>query len=177
MSITCSPGLAAGQQRGELRALVLDFDLAFAKQRLGMDRGVAGVGSKPDAKPDRRPPGRLDVEVRELRYQLLAVGLERIDPQIERRAACQRRALGAAFVAERAGKIRIEPFGIFALDVRRRVGKRCGPERRFLLFGQRLGRKARAAAQRFDGRDIETALALQHADERRARGHLAHEPG
>ena len=67
-------GLGAGEERGELRALVLDFDAALEKGRLGMDRRAFGIGREPDAKPDGRPSRRLDVEMRELRQHLLALG-------------------------------------------------------------------------------------------------------
>ena len=60
-------------------------------------------------------------KMRELRQHLLALGLERVDAHVERRAARQRRALGAALVAKDPREMRIEPFRIFALHVRRRV--------------------------------------------------------
>ena len=56
-------GLRSGQQRGELRALVLDFDHALHEGRLGMNGRRLGVGRVDDAQPDRRPAGRRRVEV------------------------------------------------------------------------------------------------------------------
>ncbi len=60
-------GLGAGEERGELRAFVLDFDAAFEESRLGMNRRAFGIRRKPDAQPDRRPSRRLGVKMRELR--------------------------------------------------------------------------------------------------------------
>ncbi len=108
-------GLGAGKNRGKLRAFVLDFDGTLAKGRLGVDRRASGIGGQPDAQPHRRPPRRLDIEMGELRQHLLALGHERVDAHIERRAARQRRALGAALVAENPREIGIEPIRIFAL--------------------------------------------------------------
>ena len=66
-------------------------------------------------KPKRRPPRRLDVEMREFWQHLLALGNQRVDAHIERRAARQRLALGAALVAKDPREIGIEPIRIFAL--------------------------------------------------------------
>ena len=115
--------------------------------------------------------------MRELGQHVLARAGKRIDPQIERRAARQRCAFGRPLVAEDARQIRIEPFRIIALDMRRRVDERIADERRTLRFRQRRRRIARAAAQRLDRRDIKPTLAVQHADQHRARRRLAHEPG
>ena len=114
--------------------------------------------------------------MRELRQHLLALGNQRVDAHIERRAARQRLALGAALVAKDPREIGIEPIRVFALHGWRRSAERAGIERRPLRFGQRRGRKALAAAQRRDGGDIKPALAMQHAEQHRARARLAHEP-
>ena len=76
-------------------------------------------------KPDRRPPRRLGVKMRELGNDVLALGLERIDAQIERRAARKRRAFRGAFVAEHAHEMRIEPVRIIALDMRAARRRAC----------------------------------------------------
>ena len=39
-------GLGAGEQRRQLRALVLNFDQTFKKGRLGVNRGALGVGGR-----------------------------------------------------------------------------------------------------------------------------------
>ena len=54
----------AGEQRCELRALVLDFDEALEIGRLGMDRRAFCVSRKPDAQAKRRPAGRLRAQDR-----------------------------------------------------------------------------------------------------------------
>ena len=51
-------GLGVGQQRGKLRAFVLDFDQALDEGRLGMDRRAAGIGGEHDAQAVRRPARR-----------------------------------------------------------------------------------------------------------------------
>ena len=106
----------AGEQRGKLRAFVLDFDRALAKHRLGMDRRAFGIGAKPDAQAERRPSRRFGAKMLELWQHLLALGDERVDAHIERRAARQRRALGGPLVAEHPREMRIEPIRIVALN-------------------------------------------------------------
>ena len=142
-----------------------------------MDRRAFGIGGSRMRKPERRPARRLGAEMRELRQHLLALGLERVDAHIERRAARQRRALGAALVAKHPRKIadRANPDSRPARLAAQQLSE-SGIERRPLRFRQRRRRKARAAAQRRDGRDIKPALALQHAEQHRARARLAHEP-
>ncbi len=114
--------------------------------------------------------------MRKLRQHVLARAEKRIDPHIERRAAGERGAFRGAFVTEDPRQIGIEPFRIVARDMGRRAGERAAKRRR-LRCRQRRGRVARAVAQRRDRRDIEPALAMQHADQHRARARLAHEPG
>ena len=82
----------------------------------------------------------------ELGQDLFALGLERIDAQIERRPARKRGAFGGAVVAERTRELRIEPFGIIAADMRRRFREAVAGECRPLGFRQWCGREARAAA-------------------------------
>jgi hypothetical protein len=156
--------LGAGKERGELRAFVLDFDAAFEEQRFGMNCRAFGIRGKTDAKANWRPSRRFGVKMRELGQRVFAGAGKRIDPQVERRAARQRHAFGSTFVAENPRQIRIEPFRIVAHDVRRRVAECSADERRPFRFGQRRGRIVRAAAQRFDRRDIERTLTMQHAD-------------
>ena len=65
-------GLGAGEQRGELRALVLDFDQALEIGELGMDRRALGIGAKLDAQAVRRPARRLGREIGERSRRLVA---------------------------------------------------------------------------------------------------------
>ena len=67
-------GFGVGQKRRELGALILDFDLAFKKNRLGMDCGTFGLSGKPKTQPDRRPTGRRSIEVLKLRQRLVSLG-------------------------------------------------------------------------------------------------------
>ena len=89
-----------------------------------MDGRTFCIRRKPDAQAERRPSRRLGMQMRELRQHLFALGLERIDAQVERRAARERGALGGAVFAEDARKMRIEPVGIIAENMRRRA---CEP--------------------------------------------------
>ena len=80
-------GLGAAQQRGELRAFVLHFDHALEKRRLGMDRRAFGV-----RRPSRcagRPATSASASTSRCASasrRLVAVRLEGVDPQVERRA-------------------------------------------------------------------------------------------
>jgi hypothetical protein len=67
------------QQRRELRAFVLDFDLAFEKNRLGVDGRVFGFGRKANANAERRPAGRRGIKVLQLRQSVVALDGKRID--------------------------------------------------------------------------------------------------
>src|SRR5262249_14167504 len=95
-------GFGARAERRNLRALVLHLDKSLEKGRLRMDRRTLGIGGKSDAQPDRRPARGHRLEVGERLDGVLAAALERVDAQVERRAACKRRALGRALLAERA---------------------------------------------------------------------------
>ena len=97
---------------------------------------------------------------------LVARGLERVDAQIERRAARERRALRGPLVAEHARKMRIEPFRIVAGDMRRRAVEEIGRTSACARLRQRLGRKAPAVGKPRDRLGIEPALEPQHAEQR-----------
>ena len=98
-------GLGVGEQRGELRAFVLDLDQALEVGGLGVHRGA--FRHRPRARM-RRPCGdqRVGSGARSASASsgLVAVALERVDAQIERRARGERRALLGALVAEHAGE-------------------------------------------------------------------------
>ena len=93
-------GLGAGQQRRELRALVLDFDQALEKGGLGVDRRALGVGAELDAQAVAATSASARARDRRALGRLVARGLQRVDAQIERRAGGERRALLGALVAE-----------------------------------------------------------------------------
>ena len=141
-----------------------------------MNRRAFRVRRKPNAQADRRPSRRLGVEMGELRQSFVALAFERIDPQIERRTACERSAFCGPLVAKHARKMRLKPIRVVAQNVGRRISERAAGERLALGLRQLLRREARAAAQRRNLLDIETALAMQHADEHRARAGPTHQP-
>ena len=170
-------GLGAGQQRSELRALVLDFDRALEKGGLRVNSGIFRIRRKPKPQTDRRPSRRLGVEMRELGRNLFALRLERIDAQVERRPARKRRAFRRVMLAEDSEKIRIEPLGIVPQNMRRCAAERIARQSRAFGFRQRRGRELCSAAQGRNVVDAEAALTMQHADEHGARAAFAHEPG
>ena len=110
----------------------------------------------------RRPIGDHGVgcgaEMLERGQHLFALGLQRVDAQIERRAARHRGRLRHAVVAEHGCQRRIQPFRIVAGDVRRRAVEGARGERRSLGLAQRLRRKTSAVAQRGDGLGRHAAL-------------------
>ena len=70
---------------------------ASAESRMRMPIGDHRVGSA--------------FKMRKLGQDFVALALQRVDPEIERRSACKRGPLRGAFVAEDARKMRVEPFG------------------------------------------------------------------
>ena len=174
-STTCSPGLRVGQQGRELRAFVLDFDQALQERRLGVDRRVLGLRAELDAQAERRPARRLGRKMGERGLRLLALGLERVDPQVERRAGGERRAFLRALLAEHAGEMRIEPLRIVAGDMGRRTIECRRREPRPLGLREQRRCEARAIGKPRDRVEVEPAFELEHAEEDRARRLLAHE--
>jgi hypothetical protein len=115
--------------------------------------------------------------MRELLRRLVAVGFERVDAQVERRARGERHALLDAFGAEGRRKLAVEPFRIVTEDMWRRAVEARGREARALVVGERCGREARAVAQRRDRVDTHGALALEHAEQHSARLVVTHDEG
>ena len=138
-------------------------------------RRALGVGAEHDAQAERRPAGGRRAQVRERFQHLLAIGLERIDPQVERRAAGERRAFGCALLAEHGGEMGVEPFRIVAGDPGRRAIEGGGFERGALGRLERGRRMAGAVAQPRDGVRLELALEAQHAEHQGARAAVAHQ--
>ena len=104
------------------------------------------------------------------RPHLVALALQRIDPQIERRARGESCSLLRTLVAEDARELRVEPFGIVAGDMRRRARREVRlREPRAFRLAQRRRRKAAAVGEPRDRVDVETAFALEHAEHDRAR--------
>ena len=143
-----------------------------------MDRRALGVGRKRNAQAHRRPLRRYRAKIGECSVcRRLALAFERVDPQVERRAARQRGAFGGALIAEHARERRIEPFGIVAGDPRRRAGEVGCIEPCALLVTQRGGRKACAVGKARDCGGVELAFEAEHAEHDRARRVGAHHEG
>ena len=116
----------------------------------------------------------------ERRQHPLAIGLEGVDAQIERRAAGEPRPLLGPLRAEYLGEMWVEPFRIIAGDPGRRARDggafaRGTLERGTLRGLERGGRMARAVAQARDRLHVELALQPQHAEHQIARLIPAHE--
>jgi len=142
-----------------------------------MDCRVLGVGVERDAQTDRRPARGDGIEMGQRVACGLRFGFEPIHPQIERRAARQRLALGYSLLAEHASEMGIEPLRIVARDPGRGAGEVGCREPRPLLRAQRRRRKAPTVGARRDRVAIELALEPQHAEDRRARALVAHDVG
>ena len=141
--------LGAGEERRELRALVLDLDPALEEFRLRLHGRAAPVLAGRDAQAEGRER-RLDgAEMRQRIVRLLAAGdLQRVDPQVERRAGGQRLHLGHEIVAEETPRAtaRSSPGN----RPRRGPGRRARSARlepRPLVAGQRLRGEALAREQ------------------------------
>ncbi len=80
----------------------------------------------------------------------LAIGLQRVDAQVDRRAIGERPALVDRRLAETLGEGRRQPFGIVALHMRGRAGEIARPQPLALGFAQRRRRVALAGEQRRD---------------------------
>ncbi len=106
-------GLGAGDQGGELRAFVLDIEEAR------LERGEAGK-RRPLAKPqpDRRQWRRLcrNPLGGERVARRLAIGLDQVDPEVDRRRPVEGRHLVLQSRAEGAIEMRLEPFRQIVCD-------------------------------------------------------------
>src|SRR3954468_24332039 len=94
-----------------------------------MDAGIARVSAELDAQPERRPRRRLYAEVRQRRQHLLAFGFQGVDAQVEWRAARHRGRLRYPLIAKYLRQIWLEPLGVIARDMRRRLLERARRER------------------------------------------------
>ena len=115
--------LGAAEQRRQLRAFVLHLDQALRVGRLGGERRAAAVGR------DRRCAARsataasaTGAEMGERRQRRVAVALQRVDAQVDRRALASALPSSTACVAEALGERRRQPFGKVAAHVRGRAG-------------------------------------------------------
>ena len=163
-------GLGAAEQRSELRALVLNFHQTFKKRRFGMDGRALCVRSESDAQAPRRPGRRLGREVGKRpappRARPLIVLTRRSSGAREASAAPS----SARVVAEALREMRVEPFRIIAGDMRRRAVEIAGFEPRALVVASaaqaHIASHPPACAM---ASGVEPALALEHAEQDRAR--------
>ena len=86
----------------------------------------------------------------ERRERLVAIGLQRVDAQVDRRAIGERPALLDRLVAETLGEGRRQPFGIVAAHMRGRAGEIARSQPLALGLAERRRRMAFAAEQRRD---------------------------
>ena len=116
-------GPGAGEQGRDLRAFVLHLVPAFAVAGLGLDmRAAAGARRLLDAHPERRMRRRLRLEAAQRLQHLVAIGLQRVRPEIDGSAAGERRPFLRRPRPERALEFGREPFRIIAPDMGRRIG-------------------------------------------------------
>ena len=121
-------GLGFGEERGELRALVLQLDEALDIGRVGGERRRAPVRAHGDAQAHGRERRRLGLEMGERAERLVATGLEKIHAQIDRRALGERPALLGRGRAEARLELGRKPFGEIANDMRGRAAKGPRPQ-------------------------------------------------
>ena len=120
-------GPGADQHRDDLAALVLHFEPALEVALLDLDVGGAAVaGPGRDADAVGGDGGRFSAEAREALEHPGPVGLQRVDAQIERRAAGHRVALADPERAEALLEGRHRPFGNIGADMLGRAGQRIG---------------------------------------------------
>ncbi len=145
-------GARIGEEGGQLRALVLHLDEPVLER---VRRGERRAVLEPEA--ERRPRRRLGVDVLggERAAGGLAVGLQRVDAQVERGRGVERRHLVFEAAAINRRQMRFEPVRQIAGDGARhlRVGQRAAGQtaREALLGGgQRGGAEAAAVEARGD---------------------------
>src|SRR5262249_28148264 len=115
--------------------------------------------------------------MRERLRHRIALALERVDPQVERRPARERGRLGGAVLSESAREMWIEPLRIVAGDPRRGAVEASPLESLALLGAQRTRRVAAVLGEASDRGRVEPALEREHAERDRARGVLVHQEG
>ena len=165
-SITCSPAFAPPSSAASCEPSSWISISPFRYAGSAWTAGLFASGPDHDAQAPRRPARLLRRIFAERFGRLRALALQRVDAQVERRARAERRRLLGAVLAERRGKMRVEPVGIVAAHMRGRVVEVRGAQPRVLVVGHRLGREARAVGELRDRLGIKAALARQHAEQR-----------
>ena len=156
-------GLGFGEERGELRALVLQLDEALDIGRVGGERRRAAVRAHGDAQAHGRERRRLGLEMGERAERLVAIGLETIHAQIDRRALGERPALLRRGRAEARLQLRREPFGEIAHHMRGRARKVRGRKPLAFGFGELRRRVALAGEQSGDRLGVEVLRLSERA--------------
>ena len=137
-----------GERGGHLRALVLHLEPALLESGFDLHVRVAPCPlDRRDAQAERRDGRRLCAGRLQLGKHALAVGLQRVDAHVERRAGGERRGFGDPIVAEGLAQERLAPVGTVGLNQRGRVSEFVLRQSRCLIGGGRFGREAVA----FDG--------------------------
>ena len=170
------PGLGLREERRKLRAFVLQLDETLDVSRVGGERGRAPVGAHGDPQAHGRERRRLGLEMSERAERLVARGLEKVHPQVDRRTLSQRPALVRGGSAEARLERGAEPLGKIAGDMSGRAGKVGGSEPRALGFRERGRRMALAGEERGDRLDIEAVRLLERAQNFGARAWASHHP-
>jgi hypothetical protein len=135
---------------------------------------------KPQRRIGRRPR---HIEMRQRFQHLAARGFQRIDAQIERRAAGQGHAFGHPRSSPNtdASELRIQPFGIVTRNISGRIRPDAAEvQRAALLVAVNGSDGAKRAIRRTWPQSASasmTTLQPQHAEQSRARRLLAHEIG
>src|SRR5690606_7549059 len=117
-------GLRQGEACRELRALVLDLELAIQKARLALQRGAAAVLAHRKAQAVGGMGRGQRTEVLELAGEGFSRRLERVDADVERRTRHHGLHLVDGGLAEGCGEGGREPFREVARDMRRCIGER-----------------------------------------------------
>ena len=162
-------GLGFRHERRELRALVLQLDMAFDVSRIGRERRRAAVGAHGDAHADGREGRRLGLEMGERAERLVACGLEDVHAEINGRALSQRPALLGRGRAEARLELGVEPFGEIPRHMRGRVRQVGGCEPRTFVFRELRRSVALACEKRGDRIDTEVVRLSERPQEFGAR--------
>ena len=115
-------GLCAGEQRGELRAFILDFDQALDESGFGVNGGIfcfSFLSSMRSPSGDQRD-GLAHRDLASMRRASSGVPLSVLTRRSSGARDAERRALFHPCFAEHLCQQRIEPLGIIARDIRRR---------------------------------------------------------
>ena len=161
---------------GELRALVLDLDLALEEGRIRLDGGRLLAGAMDDPQADRRVGRRRGREVGELCLDELPRALQGIDAQIERGTFRESCRLRGEFGAEEPFQRGRKPFGEIARDMRGGIVEAPGIEAPPLDVAQGRRREALSGAEAGNLLGGQASLQPQHTQQDAARIVIAHEP-